>query len=97
MPILLTGGLPNDYREAIGYSTEAVYREGTENSTKNSPKVSSNSFSPRSGPPRPYQTPNQEMARSAIAMQKAACPGPKRFCYMVSMTYRDVNVLELDQ
>ena len=28
MPILLTGGLPNDYREANGYSTEAAYRDG---------------------------------------------------------------------
>jgi hypothetical protein len=28
MPILLTGSLPNDYREANGYSTEAAYRDG---------------------------------------------------------------------
>jgi hypothetical protein len=28
MPILLTGGLPNDYREANGYSTEAACRDG---------------------------------------------------------------------
>ena len=28
MPILLTGGLPNDYREANGYSTETAYRDG---------------------------------------------------------------------
>jgi hypothetical protein len=28
MPILLTGGLPEDYREANGYSTEAAYRDG---------------------------------------------------------------------
>ena len=28
MPILLTGGLPNDYRETKGYSTAAAYRDG---------------------------------------------------------------------
>jgi len=41
--------------------------------------------------------PNQEMARSANAMYKAAFPEQKRSCYMVSMTYRDVNVLDMDQ
>ena len=28
MPNHLTRGLPNDYREANGYSTEAAYRDG---------------------------------------------------------------------
>jgi hypothetical protein len=28
IPNHLTGGLPNDYREANGYSTEAAYRDG---------------------------------------------------------------------
>ena len=28
MPILVIGGLPNDYREANRYSTEAPYRDG---------------------------------------------------------------------
>jgi len=102
MPIHLTRGLPNDYREANGYSTEAAYRDGTENSTKNTPKLSSEWLSPRSSPPRSspprlYQMQNQEMARSANAMHKAAFPEQKRSSYMVSMTYRDVNVLELDQ
>jgi len=38
-----------------------------------------------------------EMARSANAMYKAAFPEQKRSCYMVSITYRDVNMLEMDQ
>jgi hypothetical protein len=99
MPILFTGGLPNDYQEANGYSTEAAYRDGTENSTKNAPKLSSEWLSPRSSPPRPYQMQNHEIARSANAnaMHKAAFPEQTRSCYMASMTYRDVNVLELDQ
>jgi hypothetical protein len=31
----------NGYREANGYSTDAAYRDGTEKSTKNAPKLSS--------------------------------------------------------
>ena len=41
--------------------------------------------------------PNHEMARSANAMYKAAFPEQKHSGYMVSMTYRDVNVLDMDQ
>jgi hypothetical protein len=41
--------------------------------------------------------PNHAMPKSANAMYKAALPDPKHYCYMVSMTYQDVNVLELDQ
>jgi len=41
--------------------------------------------------------PNLEMARSAIAMYDAAYSEQKRSRSMVSMTYRDVNVLDMDQ
>jgi len=50
--------LPNDFREANGYSTEAAYRDGQGKSTKNAPEPSSEWLLPRSGPPRPYQMPN---------------------------------------
>jgi len=69
----------------------------TERSRKNAPKLSSNWLSPRSSPPRLYRMRNQEIARSANSMYKAGFPEQKRSCYIVSMTYRDVNVLELDQ
>jgi len=39
---------------------------------------------------------NQEMARSAHAMYKAAFPKQNRSWYMLSITYQDVTMLELD-
>jgi len=70
----------------------------TEMSTKNAPKLSSEQLSPRRGPPRPYQMPNQEMPRSAYAMYKAAFREQKRAPVMVSMTtYCQAYVLDMDQ
>ena len=69
----------------------------TEKSTNNKPKLSSKWLSPRSGPPRPYRMPNQEMGRPANTMYKATFPEQKRSWYIVSMTYREGNMLYMDQ
>jgi len=68
-----------------------------EKTTKNAPKFSSKWLSLCSGPLRPYRMPNQDMPKSANAMHKVAFLVQKRACYMVSMTYWDVNMLEMDQ
>jgi hypothetical protein len=75
--------LPNDYREANGYSTEAVYRDGQEKSTKNAPKLSSEWLSPRSRPPRLR---NAESTDAGIRICKAAFREQKRAPIAVSMT-----------
>ena len=46
--------LPNDYREANRYSTEAAYRDSQGKSADNVPKPSSECLLPRSGPPISY-------------------------------------------
>ena len=48
-------------------NAERFYQMTTEKPTDILPKLSSEWLLPRSGPPRPYQTPNQEMPESAYA------------------------------
>jgi len=69
----------------------------TEKSSNNAPKRSSKWLSPRSGPLRPYWMPNHEMARSANAIFKEAFPEQNHFWYIVSMTYRDINMLDMNR
>ena len=70
----------------------------TEISAKNAPTPSSELPPRRSGPQRPYITPNQEMPKSANAMYKAALREQKRTPITVNMTtYCEAYMLDMYQ
>ena len=105
-PIRLPNGVPKDQKLSPNGIpnwmwkdfTEAVYRNGPEKSTKNTPKLSSKWLSPWSGPPRPYKIPHQGMTRSAYTIYKAAFREQKRATITVSMTtYCEAYMLGMDQ
>jgi hypothetical protein len=98
MPNHHTRGLPNDYREANEYSTEAAYRDGHRDFNQERTEAIIRMTFTEKRPLRPCRMLNFEMPRYANAMYKAAFREQKRAPIMVStITYFDAYVLDMDQ
>jgi len=98
MPNYISRGLPNDYQEANGYSTEAAYRDGHREVHQERTEAIIRMTFTEERPPRPYQMQNEEVPESVYAMYKAAFREQKRAPIEVNMTTScEAYVLDMDR